>query len=734
MKPVLLIDDVTRTGATLTALRDALAERGIKAVPLACGMFWRMLPKGFEDAALSAQWERFAGAAHAPLPGDKGERHRARGRDLRRLLVETEGVKLYARGPLTGLPKVANPKRKAESAASLERFALVYLPHVFNLPMSDGQRADLATMQNCVLTGGRYAFASPRGDGKTSRVEAAILWAALYGHRRCIVIVGADLGAAAEIADSIKLELRTNERLRADFPLPCWAAAASDDTALRAKGWHWNGAALGMVWDKSKIILPTLPGADGAGCVLVPRGLTGRLRGMRLKVGKEAVRPDLYAIDDPQTDESAASPAQVDTREKLILGAIMGSGGPDKTIAAFMPCTVIRHNDLAARFLDRKRRPDWQGRARGLVKKWPTAQETSWGEYRKLRREDSHAAADAFYAENREAMDAGAVMDWPERFTKGREVSALQHAENLLCDLGEETFASEYQNDPTEKKPSVYNLTAALVASRVHTGRERFELPTEAKTIIAGTDLNYYALHSVCAGFANDLTAWLPWYGIHDAAGREIVEKNTPEPVAKRAMFEALVRHGAELAALPLQRSGEFAAVGLWVIDAGFMPDVVRRYVTGPGRTLGFPIMAARGFAATKYRPAGAGTIGAPREGCHFAESAIAGRFLAWNADLWREVSQRAFLASPNAPGSCSLFEGSRHRDFAEQVTREKLVEKLFGEFGPVWRWHSTPGRHDYGDALSMCYAGPAFSGIGTQGTTPRPARRARRRIRHIEV
>lgn len=728
-RPVLIVDDVTRTGATLTALRDALAARGVAAVPLACGMFWRMLPKAFDDSALCRQWELAATAAHEPLRGDKGERHRAKGRDLRRLLADEEGLEFYDSGPLAGLPKVADPERKAECAESLERFALVYLPHVFNLPMSDGQRADLVTMQAAIAEGGRFAFAAPRGDGKTSRVEAAILWAALYGRRRCIVIVGADLSAAAEVHDSIKLELRTNERLRADFPLPCWAAAASDDTALKAKGWHWGGVALGMTWDKSRITLPSLPGADGAGCAIIPRGLTGRLRGMRLKIGKRAVRPDLFAIDDPQTDESAASPAQVDTRERLVLGAIMGSAGPDKTIAAFMPCTVIRHNDLAARFLDRKRRPDWQGSARGLLKTWPEAQETLWKEYHRKRREESHAAADTYYTENRAAMDAGAVMDWPERFTRGRELSALHHAENLLCDLGEETFAAEYMNAPKEEKPSVYDLTAGLVASRVHPGRRRFEIPAEGKTVICGTDLNFYALHSVCAAFANDQTAWLPWYAAADKDGREIVEKNAPESVAKSAMFEAICRHAAEIADLPLQRTGEPCRPGLWIIDAGFMGDVVRRFIEGPGRTLGIPILAARGFAATKYRPNGAGTIGTPREGCHLSEAAASGRFLAFNSDLWREVSQKAFLSSPNAPGSCSLFEGGRHRDFAEQVTREKLVEKLFGEFGPVWRWHTAPGRHDYSDALSMCYAGAAWSGIGTTG----PAQTTRRR-RYVET
>jgi hypothetical protein len=407
----------------------------------------------------------------------RGQKFRARARDLRRILVEEEGIELAKSGKLAGFPKITHSKRKKDCGESLELFAATHFPDVFYDPVSEGQRADFETMREVVLRGDRYAFASPRGDGKTSRVEAAILWAALYGYRHCIVIVGADKDAADEIVASIKSELRTNDTLREDFPVPCWAAALAEDVALKAKHWTWGEKKLGMTWNTKRVILPNLPECDGAGCLITGRGLTGRLRGMRIKIGKKATRPDLFAIDDPQTDESAASPTQVKTREKLILGAIMGSGGPGKSIAAMLPCTVIKYNDLAHRMLDRKRHPDWQGRIRGMVIKWPKSQKTLWKQYFRKRREESKEMATAFYKKNRKRMDTGAKMDWPERYLKEEgELSALQHAENLLCDLGEEVFDAEYQNSPDEQNASVYQLTADLVASRIHVGRKRGQL------------------------------------------------------------------------------------------------------------------------------------------------------------------------------------------------------------------------------------------------------------------
>jgi hypothetical protein len=163
-----------------------------------------------------------------------------------------------------------------------------------------------------------------------------------------------------------------------------------------------------------------------------------------------------------------------------------------------------------------------------------------------------------------------------------------------------------------------------------------------------------------------------------------------------------------------MKRGEDTIRVGLWIIDAGYMPDVVRRFASGPGRALGMVITPARGFSADYYRPNGKSRIGAPREGCHMAEADVVGRFLAFNADYWREVSQRGWLGTPNAPGSISLFEGANHRDFAEQVTRKKLSEKVEGQTGPIWKWTTAPGWHDYGDAVTMTYVGAAWNGIGT--------------------
>ena len=178
-----------------------------------------------------------------------------------------------------------------------------------------------------------------------------------------------------------------------------------------------------------------MPGAACSGAAVRVAGITGRIRGLKhTRPDGKTIRPDLVLIDDPQTDESAASPSQCATREKILSGAILGLAGPGKRIAGLCTVTVIRTDDLADRLLDRTRHPAWQGERTKLVYEWPDADEL-WGQYAELRREGQRsgagtAAADAFYAERQAEMDRGARVAWPARKADD-ELSAIQHAWNL---------------------------------------------------------------------------------------------------------------------------------------------------------------------------------------------------------------------------------------------------------------------------------------------------------------
>jgi hypothetical protein len=60
---------------------------------------------------------------------------------------------------------------------------------------------------------------------------------------------------------------------------------------------------------------PTIPGSVASGRILTARGITAASRGMKHKrPDGTQQRPDFVLIDDPQTDESAATELQVNKR------------------------------------------------------------------------------------------------------------------------------------------------------------------------------------------------------------------------------------------------------------------------------------------------------------------------------------------------------------------------------------------------------------------------------------
>ena len=726
---VLLLDDVTTSGATLCAIRDHLAGLGVETVPLALGMAARLLPKGFDAAPLVHQWDRYAAETREPRFEAKADaRHAARaaGRVLER-----------------EKPQSLSRRRRLENdPAAWLRF---YLAATYPLPWGDVHKRMIEAAVRAIRDGQGMAVAAPRGTGKSSVLWGVALWAILSGACRFPVVAAWAHGAARRMLRRWLSALADNARIRADYPEETAPfAETTHPVRLRLLRWKDTGELAGAdvrLMDGA-LVLPDGRGAIGAASV------GGNTRGLFATMPSgETLRPDVVFLDDPQDKPTAESAALVRKAVERIESDLFNLAGPETRLSVMCACTVIAEGDVAEHFLTGD---DFEAVRVGQILTWPAGFEDKASETRKLWEawnaervegmadRDGGKRARAFYKAHKAALTAGLSVSWEHRYDrKRRDPDAMYAAMLDFFRLGESAFMAERQNAPLKSETTVYELTPALVASRVHPGRRRGDVPTEARVVVAATDLNGYALHSAVAGFGNDGTAWLAWYGRHDNNGREIVPKNCPEPEAKRRMFEALVKHGEELDALPLLKGGESIRPALWVIDAGFMPDVVSRYASGPGRTLGVQIAPARGYNFDKYRPTPKNCIGAPREQCHLTESPVAGRFLAFNACFWREVSQRAWLASPNAPGSISLPEG-RHFEFAEHVTREKLLEKLQGQFGPVWRWRTAPGWHDWGDAVTMLFVGAAWNGIGTGAGMPQQKRRAPRRrgprVRHIHI
>lgn len=459
-------------------------------------------------------------------------------------------------------PAIVDPARRDGTRSDFRAFCETYAAESFPLAWSPDHLTAISKIEGAVLRGELFAFAMPRGSGKTTLCEWASIWALLHGHRQFIVIVGSDQAIAEQMLDSIKSHLEQNDLLAADFPEATFPIRALDGINKRARGQTIDGRSTKIEWDADQITLATVPGSPSSGAAVRVAGITGRIRGLRhTRPDGKTIRPDLVLIDDPQTDESAASPSQCATREKTLAGAILGLAGPGKEISGLCTVTVIRTDDLADRLLDRQRHPSWQGERTKLVYEWPDA-EDDWSQYAELRREGQRdgtgtGAADEFYRQHQARMDAGSRVAWPERKAAG-DLSAIQHAWNLRIDRGESAFNAEFQNAPLADDITTDKLDKRALPLRA-TNIPRGIVPAGHTKLTAFVDVQERLLYWLVASWSESFGGHVVAYGSHPDQGSSFYEagsaRKTLALATPGASFEAALRAGLdETARLLLSR------------------------------------------------------------------------------------------------------------------------------------------------------------------------------------
>ena len=638
----------------------------------------------------------------------------------------------------------ADPDRRASLEADPPAWLKWYLPEAYPL---DWGEPHMAIIEGCVVafrTGGKGAFAAPRGTGKSAITSGMTLYGVFTGLIRFPCVLPWKSRDVKRALRFWKIALCFNDRLRADYPEICAPFSQGKGNSQKIRNLIWSdtldptGAELKLT--EGVIVLPDGRGAIGSDTV------NGNPRGMNHTTEDGSIlRPDVALIDDPQDTDAARSASQVENIIAFIDEDVMGMCGPDLAMAAIITCTVICENDVASHYLGADT-PDWQSVRVSQVETWPIGWDESdsmsrqlWTEWNRLRLEcvegGEIAPAVEFYRSNQEAMTAGMAVSWTERYyAKLGHPDALFSAMWDYFKMGHNAFSSERQNRPVTADTSIYDLSPALVCSRLN-GLGRGSIPTDAGILVVGTDINHCGLHWAAVGFDNQLSGYIPAYGVWPGGGKDIVRRNASDIEIDRAVFEALTAMGSRLTESVFRRGESEAKIDLWVIDGGYRHATVQRYARNA--KVPFPVVVARGYDSTKYRVNKSTVVGAAREQCHMVKSQY-GRFIAFNQDNWLEVSQRAWLASVGAPGSLSLYgtDGLQHKPLAQQICAERLADKVKGHTGMIYRW-ATSGMHDWGDAIYNAYAGAAFMGLTTSGErrqTRRAPKRRRPKSRRIDI
>lgn len=574
-----------------------------------------------------------------------------------------------------------------------------------------------------------YHIRIARGHGKTAYTKGAILWTTATGRRRFVVAVAANRDNAENILDDVFGAITTNEAFRRDFPEVALPFVKLEGAYQRARVQNCHGKPTNCKKAAGRIVLPTVtdprtgePFAS-SGAIMDAVGVTSGARGK----AKMSMRPDFIILDDLQKDDTAESDGQVSKMVRKIKRTFLGLAGHRKKISAIMTSTPIEADDLSETFARDKgwktktykmmpsmpkcHDPDASIETKRAVRDW---WEEYWDVYTREVNEGKvpHIAANKFYKAHRKAMDEGASVLNPHNFDPVTEISGIQHAMNLLFRDGYEAFMSEYQMQPP-KNSFAFEISARLVMSRVRRMTSPGFVPPSAVLTIAASDVNpAYAITTAVVAFDVDMTAFVVGYHIRKCR----IPEDLNETEFSRQVFDELAAAGREIKAMGWR-------VDRWGIDAGgrqFKP--VTRFAAESEALTGLRAAAMLGRSSFQFNPNVKSRIRRARgETVLCQDMASRARWVAWNADVYKELMHRAWLSEPGAAGGLSLFDGNaNHAKFATQIANEKLIEKTKAKAGSdrekwLYKW-KTKEPHDYGDAMAMCYALAAQEGLTGDG------------------
>jgi hypothetical protein len=660
------------------------------------------------------------------------------------------------------IPAVVDPDRREACRLDLHRFLTTYFPHSTGLhPFSADHRRVIARLEQGILHGGRFAQAIYRGAAKTTISENAALWATLYAHRRFVVIIGADKGSADGNIASVKTELETNDRLAEDFPEVCYPVACLEGKVQRTHSQTIDGQLTHIRWTGDKLVFPRVNGSKASGAIIVARGITGRIRGMKHKTPDgHQIRPDFVIIDDPQTDTSAKSPSQVEARLNIIRKAILKLAGHGTTISAVMNGTVICPDDVVDQLCDPELNPAWQSERIPMVTEWSDAHESLWlGDYKRIRetydrsdpadQQRAHAAATEFYREHRAEMDAGCIVSWAHCYDHEHEISAIQHAYNALIDDGPDVFASEFQNRPVVQQIGDESIEAEDVRERTN-GLTRGQLQTDSQHVTAMVDVHDKLLYWMVCGWRADFTGQVIDYGAYpeqsDAhyqlsgvtrtLGR--VHPGTGREGAIHAGLERLVE---DLLKRVFQRTdGATVQIGRLLIDRGYKPKIIESVLRRVGSAVAMP-SRGRGIGAankplSEYRSERGQVIGH-----YWRIPSVSGTkespYLEIDANYWKSFVQSRLCVAIGQSGALSLFgrDGQVHRLLSDHLAAEYAV-LVEAQGRAIHEWKQKPARPDnhWLDCLVGCAAAASMLGAQLPGEMEQqPKRRTRRRKRKVQ-
>jgi len=299
-------------------------------------------------------------------------------------------------------------ERRRRAFDDYDFFVSTYFPHYVRSPHKSALHRYLFSRLPQIVNSEKSetdAIAAPRGEAKSTLVsQLFVLWCLVTGRKRYPVIVMDSIDQAYPMLEAIKAEFEFNPRLAMDFP---------------------EATGQGRVWQAGTIVTRSNAKVQVAGS-------GKKLRGLR----HGPYRPDLCVLDDIENDEQVRNPDQRDKLQSWLTKTVLPLGGAGAKFDVVYIGTILHYDSVLNRTLSNKL---WRSAKFKALLKWPDRMDL-WERWEERLRNDGEEAADAFYQEHQQTMEAGSECSWA-----ARPLLALM---KIRARDGHDTFDSEYQNDP----------------------------------------------------------------------------------------------------------------------------------------------------------------------------------------------------------------------------------------------------------------------------------------------
>lgn len=607
--------------------------------------------------------------------------------------------------------KFKSEKLKAEN--NLLYFMRTFLPHLFPLKFSAAHIDVINQISETIKKGGCFCFCLPRGFGKTTIVQAALLHSLLYGKRRLIVLVNANIGEAKEAISDIRDLLEDpDSKLAQAFPEAFYPFYALDGSPRRAQSQTINGKKTKILMAVDKLVFPMIEGSKCSGSMIIAKSAQSNLRGMKRK----GMRPDCVVIDDAEDSESAWSDSSQKRLRRLYDSEIQGLRGPRSKLAVFNLATIQRKGCIADIYSNPEVKRNWNGKRYSFVQTFSSHPEL-WEQYETLRQKD-HAEANAFYKDikNRALMDEGTSVLWPENFADDC-LSAYQEAINWKVDNGLSSFDSELMNDPkAETVEQTEQLSTHDVTSKSTTIPKGI-VPADAEAVTVAVDISKYLLHYSVVSFNSSLSGHVVDYGTYDVPDLPDTAKAITK--ALNGLNDEIIKPGW----MGLDGITKYNA-SMTLIDSGYFPECAYQFCRINGFLRNKP---------TKGHGTGTEKTGQSRLR-YFIPKDLKGGIIAgnqwyigqvahsilvhFNADHWKEDLITRWKKEVTDEGTLTIYKAERGwKDLirlASHQCAERLIEEVKnGRLTRVFKRESKANH--WMDTMALDLLAASILGIGNQ-------------------